>query len=60
MTDTFALFETIVLCSALAVILWVGPHASRRKRDGALPPAALIGISAWLAVFGFALYLMFG
>ena len=40
--------------------MWIGLHSSRRKRALVWPPGAVIGLLAWLAVFGFALYLIFG
>jgi hypothetical protein len=54
------LFDYLAFCAGLVVILWVGLHSSRRKRARAWPPAAVLGMLAWLAVFGFALYLVFG
>ena len=62
MTHDFDLFEHLVdflaLCAGLVVIAWIGLRASFRKRALAWPPAAVIGMVAWLAAFGFALYLM--
>jgi hypothetical protein len=55
-----SLFDVLALCAGLVVILWVVLHSFRRRRATALPPAVVIGMLAWLAVFGFALYLIFG
>ena len=52
--------DFIAFCAGLVVIMWLALHSSRRKRAMALPPAAVVGILVWLAVFGFALYLAFG
>lgn len=54
------LFDLLAFCAGLVVILWVGLHFSRRKRAIALPPTAMLGVITWLAVFGLALYLIFG
>lgn len=44
--------------AGLVVILWVVLHSFRRTRATALPGAAVIGLLVWLAVVGFALYLI--
>ena len=59
-TDSLDLLDFLVLCAGLAAIVWVGLHSSRRKPTIAWSPAAVIGMLVWLAVFGFALYLIFG
>ncbi len=62
MSHYFDLFDHLVdflaLCAGLLVIIWIGLRSSRRKRARALPPAAVVGMLTWLAVFGLALYLM--
>jgi len=61
MTDSpFDLVDTLALCAGLAVILWVGLYASRRKRPSGWPLGAVIGMFVWLAALGVALYLVFG
>jgi hypothetical protein len=54
------LVDTLVLCGGLAAIMWVGMHASRRKRRSRWPPAAAMGMLVWLAALGVAFYLIFG
>jgi len=54
------LFDFLVLCAGLVVIVWVWLHSSRRKRAIGWPPAVVIGMLVWLAALGFALYLVFG
>jgi len=46
--------------AGLVVIMWVGLHSPPRRVAIALPPGAIIGMIVWLAVFGFALYLISG
>ena len=44
MTDSpFDLVDTLALCAGLAVMLWVGLYASRRKRPSGWPLVAVIG-----------------
>jgi hypothetical protein len=50
----------LALCAGLALIIWVGRHRSRRSRPTRIPPAAAVGMIVWLAVFGFAVYLVLG
>ena len=50
----------LAFCAGLVVIMWVGLHSPLRRVAIALPPGAIIGMIVWLAVFGFALYLISG
>jgi len=53
------LVDALVMFAGLAVIVWLGLHASRRKRASGWPAVAVMGMLVWLTVFGFALYLIF-
>jgi hypothetical protein len=52
--------DFLMFCVGLVVIVWAGLHASRRKGTRGWPAAAVIGMLAWLAALGVALYLVFG
>jgi hypothetical protein len=52
--------DMLALCAGLALIIWLGRHRSRRGRATGIPTAAAVGMIVWLAVFGFAVYLVFG
>ena len=52
--------DILAWCLGLLLIVWIGAHSSRRKRASGWPPAAMMGVFAWLAAMGFALYLVFG
>jgi hypothetical protein len=60
MAGELDLFDSLVFCVGLVVIMWVGLHSSWRARARALPPAAVISMIVWLAALGFAGYLIFG
>jgi hypothetical protein len=42
------------------LIVWVGLRSSGERLALARSPGAVVGIIVWLAVFSFALYLVFG
>jgi hypothetical protein len=54
------LFDLLAFRAGLVVIMRVGLHSPLRRVAIALPPGAIIGMIVWLAVFGFALYLISG
>ena len=60
MTDAFNLVDTLVLCGALVVSVWVGLNVIRSSGKSMLPAAAKIAMVTWVAAFGFALYLISG
>lgn len=60
MPGDFELFDALVSCAGLVVIMWVGLQSFRRERPMALPAAAVIGMIVWVGALGFAAYLVFG
>jgi hypothetical protein len=59
-TDLFYLFDYLVFCLGLVVIVWLAAHSSRRVPGITWPGSAVLGALAWLAALGVALYLLFG
>ena len=55
-----ALVDVFAVCAGLVLIIWIGLQSSRRERAIGWHPAAVLSMLAWLAVFGFALYLIVG
>jgi hypothetical protein len=60
MRDAFDLFDMLAFLSGLVLIIWIALHFSRRTPETHRHPGAMIGMIVWLAVFGIALYLIFG
>lgn len=61
MIDTLSgLVEALACGAGVVLILWIGLHASTQTRTGGWPLAAKVGLFAWLAAVGFALWLIFG
>lgn len=61
MTDTDSLsglFDVLALCVGLVLIIGLA-FPSWRKGKSALPLSAVVGLAVFLAVFGFAVYLIF-
>jgi len=54
------LLDILVLGGGLVVIAWLGLHSFQRAQGVGLRTGAVVGILACLAVFAFALYLVFG
>jgi hypothetical protein len=55
------LVDVLVLCVGLVLIVWIGMRRSRvRSATSPWPVVAKVGLIVWLAVFAFALYLVFG
>lgn len=55
-----SLIDVVVLCTGLVLIALVVFRSSPWKSVLAQPPGVVFGGLAWLAIFGFALYLIFG
>jgi hypothetical protein len=63
MIDTASdLFDTLALVGGALLIIWLGLglRSSRGPRAPQWPSAAWIALLAWVAAFGFALYMILG
>jgi len=61
MDDAFAGFlDTFVLCAGLVAIMWVVLGSGHGRFPSWRVSATALGMLAWLAAFGLALYFAFG